>query len=188
MKQQFVWQHPNELIRFDFFKSFELITQQFDRKNPKRGHQLQTLEDPTIYEGNSSLCEPPLVKKCHEDKASNALNAETQVADGDGDKVEKIYLYGITSGFATGFWGEARSTCSCVLQILTRGCSQIFGKMDKSALINHFKLCKLPLVSRSLLELYLLRVYKLLAESVLAQVLGACIFSVYTSFCSLLLL
>ncbi|KAG8381599.1 hypothetical protein BUALT_Bualt06G0138200 [Buddleja alternifolia] len=68
------------------------------------GNQLQTLEDPPIYDGNPELCGAPLLKKCRNDKASNDEN--NHAATREGDRAEKIHLYGvIISGFATGFWG-----------------------------------------------------------------------------------
>ncbi|GFP85143.1 serine/threonine-protein kinase bri1-like 2 [Phtheirospermum japonicum] len=70
------------------------------------GPQLQTLNNPSIYEGNRGLCGDPLLKKCRINDETPP-NVENDTGDDDdGDRTDKIYLYAfIISGFATGFWG-----------------------------------------------------------------------------------
>ncbi|KAI3468600.1 hypothetical protein Pfo_025263 [Paulownia fortunei] len=69
------------------------------------GPQLQTLDDPSIYDGNPELCGAPLLKKCHKDEASKAPNVENHAA-ADEDRDDEICFYAvIIGGFATGFWG-----------------------------------------------------------------------------------
>ncbi|XP_074291295.1 uncharacterized protein LOC141618073 [Silene latifolia] len=70
------------------------------------GNQLQTLDDPSIYAGNSGLCGFPLPEKCAE---LNSPPSMTNDDHGDGGveyKHEKMWCYlGALSGVAIGFWG-----------------------------------------------------------------------------------
>ncbi|XP_059633923.1 receptor-like protein EIX2 [Cornus florida] len=67
------------------------------------GYQLQTLDDPSIYEGNPLLCGLPLRTKCQGDDASNALPAGND--DDDENEVEMVWFYGSMGlGFVVGFW------------------------------------------------------------------------------------
>ncbi|CAL8149621.1 unnamed protein product [Prunus armeniaca] len=68
------------------------------------GNQLQTLDDPSIYEGNPSLCVAPLSSVCLGDDTSTeqAFPAE----DRNKDDNEVFWFYGSTAlGFTVGFWG-----------------------------------------------------------------------------------
>ncbi|KAK4487918.1 hypothetical protein RD792_003656 [Penstemon davidsonii] len=58
------------------------------------GHQLQTLVDPSIYEGSPQLCGGPLPKKCGADKALEGPNVENNVKEDEEDNVDKILFYG----------------------------------------------------------------------------------------------
>ncbi|CAN6553701.1 unnamed protein product [Malus baccata var. baccata] len=64
------------------------------------GNQLQTLTDPSIYEGNPSLCGVPLSTKCPGDD-------HTPTKDNDHeDGNDKFWFYvSIALGFIVGFWG-----------------------------------------------------------------------------------
>ncbi|XP_009368629.2 receptor-like protein EIX2 [Pyrus x bretschneideri] len=68
------------------------------------GNQLQTLEDPSIYEGNPLLCGVPLTK-CLGDETPpfpSSDAGDNKYEDDNG----KLWLYAsITLGFITGFWG-----------------------------------------------------------------------------------
>ncbi|XP_074318353.1 receptor-like protein EIX2 [Silene latifolia] len=70
------------------------------------GRQLQTLNDPSMYEGNPGLCGDPLPNKCR------TKHGENQPIQGKekSEVWEKPVLYlVIMSGFATGFWGVVGS-------------------------------------------------------------------------------
>ncbi|KAB2601758.1 LRR receptor-like serine/threonine-protein kinase GSO2 [Pyrus ussuriensis x Pyrus communis] len=64
------------------------------------GNQLQTLTDPSIYEGNPSLCGVPLSTKCPGDD-------HTPTKDNDHeDGNDKFWFYvSMALGFIVGFWG-----------------------------------------------------------------------------------
>ncbi|KAK9664148.1 hypothetical protein RND81_14G022200 [Saponaria officinalis] len=74
------------------------------------GSQLQTLDDPSIYAGNSGLCGFPMPNDCTKPDPPPSL---TNVNPGAGkDEVEKIdkyeslwFILAVMSGVATGFWG-----------------------------------------------------------------------------------
>ncbi|KAL5718453.1 hypothetical protein ACHQM5_011354 [Ranunculus cassubicifolius] len=64
------------------------------------GNQIQTLDDPSIYEGNSELCGDLLKKKCKEDEEpSNSTKF------GGGKSILSGFYIGLASGFVFGFWG-----------------------------------------------------------------------------------
>ncbi|KAG8376502.1 hypothetical protein BUALT_Bualt09G0070100 [Buddleja alternifolia] len=93
---------PDSLSNLNFLSHLNLSHNNLSGRIPT-GNQLQTLEDPSIYDGNPQLCGDLLHKKCSDDEAPNV---ENHAATREDDRAEKIYLYGvIISGVATGFWG-----------------------------------------------------------------------------------
>ncbi|XP_051137610.1 receptor-like protein EIX1 isoform X2 [Andrographis paniculata] len=69
------------------------------------GNQLQTLEDPSSYDGNPQLCGAPLPKRCPGQKPQNPSNAKNH-NEGDGDSMDRIWFCAfVVGGFGTGFWG-----------------------------------------------------------------------------------
>ncbi|KAK7839207.1 receptor-like protein eix2 [Quercus suber] len=72
------------------------------------GNQLQTLNDASIYKGNSRLCGSPLSTKCLGDETSNGPT----FSDEDGDDTERLwFIVRIGLGFVVGFW----SVCGTLL-------------------------------------------------------------------------
>ncbi|KAL5726974.1 lysine--tRNA ligase [Ranunculus cassubicifolius] len=68
------------------------------------GQQLQTLNDPSIYEGNQELCGSPLVKKCQGDEPRH--HPSTNQGKDKGDDLRRTWFWiGFASGSAVGFWG-----------------------------------------------------------------------------------
>ncbi|XP_057993912.1 receptor-like protein EIX1 [Hevea brasiliensis] len=66
------------------------------------GNQLQTLNDPSIYEGNPGLCGDPLKTKCPEDDTSSESSEE---GNGENERFDILWFYfGVASGFIVGFW------------------------------------------------------------------------------------
>ena len=72
------------------------------------GNQLQTLDDPSIYENNPALCGPPTTAKCPGDdqrpKMRSGDNVEDENENGDGFEMKWFYV-SMGPGFAVGFWG-----------------------------------------------------------------------------------
>ncbi|WKA04188.1 hypothetical protein VitviT2T_022245 [Vitis vinifera] len=72
------------------------------------GNQLQTLDDPSIYENNPALCGPPTTAKCPGDdqrpKTRSGDNVEDENENGDGFEMKWFYV-SMGPGFAVGFWG-----------------------------------------------------------------------------------
>ncbi|XP_074282138.1 receptor-like protein EIX1 [Silene latifolia] len=72
------------------------------------GNQLQTLDDPSIYAGNSGLCGFPLPNNCTE-LAPSLTNVNLITGKDDvkkEDKYDKMwFILAVMSGVATGFWG-----------------------------------------------------------------------------------
>ncbi|KAJ3692616.1 hypothetical protein LUZ60_011711 [Juncus effusus] len=65
------------------------------------GYQLQTLDDPSIYEGNPFLCGPPISVNCTIGHNRTVYNGDAKVEDG----FEWLWLYISTiCGFIVGFW------------------------------------------------------------------------------------
>ncbi|KAG8379064.1 hypothetical protein BUALT_Bualt07G0049400 [Buddleja alternifolia] len=93
---------PDSLSDLSFLSHLNLSHNNFSGRIPT-GNQLQTLDNPSIYDGNPQLCGALLHKKCNDDEAPNV---ENHAATREDDRAEKIYLYGvIISGSAIGFWG-----------------------------------------------------------------------------------
>ncbi|KAF3435146.1 hypothetical protein FNV43_RR22233 [Rhamnella rubrinervis] len=69
--------------------------------------QLQTLEDPSIYQGNVGLCGLPLHTNCSDDSDQNSTRGDDEDKDGDvGDEFEKLgFFISMALGFIVGFWG-----------------------------------------------------------------------------------
>ncbi|XP_027152302.1 receptor-like protein EIX2 [Coffea eugenioides] len=66
------------------------------------GKQLQTLNNESIYEGNSGLCGAPLSNSCSEEKSSNG---DEPLLDSESDmQLESLWFYaGLGPGFGFGF-------------------------------------------------------------------------------------
>ncbi|KAK9127375.1 hypothetical protein Syun_016172 [Stephania yunnanensis] len=71
------------------------------------GNQLQMLEDPSIYEGNSKLCGLPLSLKCQDnethDQAPNHVNGDIE-EDEEGFELKWFYV-SMAVGFVVGYFG-----------------------------------------------------------------------------------
>ncbi|KAL6198660.1 hypothetical protein ACLB2K_028449 [Fragaria x ananassa] len=95
---------PQSLSALNFLNHLNLSYNNFSGRIPS-GDQLRTLTDPSIYEGNPSLCGFPLSTKCPgDDKPTTSGNLPFE--DNDEDVNEKLGLYvSIALGFITGFWG-----------------------------------------------------------------------------------
>ncbi|KAJ1691582.1 hypothetical protein LUZ63_015737 [Rhynchospora breviuscula] len=63
------------------------------------GHQLQSLDDPSIYSGNPNLCGPPLKMSCESPKNDDNNDSKSKHA---GDRDNWFYLF-IEFGFVVGF-------------------------------------------------------------------------------------
>jgi len=90
---------PEGLSSLTFLSHLNLSFNNLSGKIPN-GYQLQTLNDSSIYEGNSLLCGPPLSTKCSEDET------KPRVAKENGRGIESISFYiSMVAGFIVGFWG-----------------------------------------------------------------------------------
>ena len=73
-----------------------------------RSNQLQTLNDPSIYENNEGLCGLPLTTKCPGDEeTSNVPSGKTDKSNEENGGVsERMWFYvSMGLGFIVGFWG-----------------------------------------------------------------------------------
>ncbi|KAM0031124.1 putative leucine-rich repeat-containing, plant-type, leucine-rich repeat domain superfamily [Helianthus debilis subsp. tardiflorus] len=86
------------------------------------GNQLQTLDDPTIYEGNNGLCGPPVLRSCNEDDVR-----DNHVGKNEGqDDTQDLWFYtGMGPGFFVGFVGLLGS-----LHFITRWRLVYFGTLE----------------------------------------------------------
>lgn len=92
---------PQSLSNMTFLSHLNLSHNKLTGRIPS-GNQLQTLLDPSIYEGNS-LCGFPL-PKCPEDE-DNMHEPDVQEKKDHGDDEEKLGFYtSAVLGFIIGFW------------------------------------------------------------------------------------
>ncbi|XP_027099207.1 receptor-like protein EIX1 [Coffea arabica] len=66
------------------------------------GNQLQTLNDPSSFEGNSGLCGKPLLKTCPDDKSPDGNKSSGRHEAGE-ESYFSWFFAGIGPGFAVGF-------------------------------------------------------------------------------------
>ncbi|XP_059436260.1 receptor-like protein EIX2 [Corylus avellana] len=99
---------PENLSSLTFLSHLNLSFNKLSGKIPN-GKQLQTLNDASIYEGNSLLCGPPLSTKCsgNETKPRVTPNGGNGIANENGRaSIESFSFYiSMTAGFIVGFWG-----------------------------------------------------------------------------------
>ncbi|KAK3017604.1 hypothetical protein RJ639_004838 [Escallonia herrerae] len=70
------------------------------------GPQLQTLDDPSIYAGNTELCGAPLPNKCPGQPSRAAPMPTSHEERDEDDESDKLMFYLVVmSGYATGLWG-----------------------------------------------------------------------------------
>jgi hypothetical protein len=93
---------PESLSSLTFLNHLNLSFNNLSGEIP-HGNQLQTLDDPSIYEGNPLLCGSPLSTKCVRHETANGSNG---VNHNDGSGIESLSFYiSMTAGFIFGFWG-----------------------------------------------------------------------------------
>ncbi|XP_059436267.1 receptor-like protein EIX2 [Corylus avellana] len=98
---------PQSLSSLTFLSHLNLSFNNLSGKIPS-GNQLQTLNDSSIYKGNSLLCGSPLSTKCLEDETKPVVtpNGGNGVANKHGRRIESFSLYiSMVAGFIVGFWG-----------------------------------------------------------------------------------
>ncbi|KAK4487065.1 hypothetical protein RD792_006380 [Penstemon davidsonii] len=97
---------PSSLSDLSSISYLNLSNNNLSGKIPT-GRQLQTLDYPSIYEGNPRLCGAPLPKKCEEASMVPSIT-DNHVAANEGDNIiddKVLFSIVIICGFATGFWG-----------------------------------------------------------------------------------
>ncbi|KAF5784816.1 putative non-specific serine/threonine protein kinase [Helianthus annuus] len=94
---------PPSILALTFLSHLNLSNNNLSGRIPT-GNQLQTLIDPSIYDGNKHLCGAPLPKNCSSHKDPTAKPKKTHEAADEPNKAWYFYL-NITCGFTTGFWG-----------------------------------------------------------------------------------
>ncbi|XP_076908660.1 receptor-like protein EIX2 [Bidens hawaiensis] len=94
-------QIPQSLIKLNFLSYLNLSFNNLSGAIPV-GNQLQTLVDPSIYEGNDGLCGPPLSRSC----SGNNLSYNHVGDDEDQIHDDGLWSYScIGLGFIVGFMG-----------------------------------------------------------------------------------
>ncbi|EOY00883.1 Serine-threonine protein kinase, plant-type, putative [Theobroma cacao] len=66
-------------------------------------NQLQTMADPSIYQGNPRLCGPPLSANCSISGDGDGFPKDEDDEDDDGSKNLGMYISAVL-GFVIGFW------------------------------------------------------------------------------------
>ncbi|CDP16271.1 unnamed protein product [Coffea canephora] len=99
---------PQSLSNLDSLGWMNLSFNKLTGRIPS-GRHLQTLDDPTIYMGNSGLCGEPLDKSCPDGK-SNAGESDGDHEDGKESYFDWFYA-GLGPGFAVGLVGFLSVLC-----------------------------------------------------------------------------
>ncbi|KAJ4821129.1 Receptor-like protein 12 [Rhynchospora pubera] len=86
---------PSSLADLTFLSHLNMSYNNLSGRIPS-GHQLQTLNDPSIYEGNNGLCGFPLPIECSESKSSQSFVSQ--------NKNSHEFYVGAIIGFAVGTW------------------------------------------------------------------------------------
>ncbi|XP_035545145.1 receptor-like protein EIX2 [Juglans regia] len=99
---------PDSLASLNFLSHLNLSFNNLSGKIP-HGNQLQTLNDPSIYQGNSLLCGHPLLTKCLWDETEPGHVApidDGEVDENNEDGTDSLWFYAsVVVGFVVGFWG-----------------------------------------------------------------------------------
>ena len=107
-KNQLFGPIPESLSFLTFLSYLNLSFNNLSGKIPSR-NQLQTLTDPSIYQGNPLLCGLPLSKKCLGDETDprTTPNGSGNGEDNnDGMEFGSLSLYiSMVAGYIVGFWG-----------------------------------------------------------------------------------
>ncbi|XP_027151217.1 receptor-like protein EIX2 [Coffea eugenioides] len=101
---------PQSLSNLNFLGWLNLSFNKLTGRIPS-GRQLQTLDDPTIYMGNSGLCGGPLGRSCPDESDGKSNYRES----GDHEDGKESYFYwfyaGLGPGFAVGLLGFFSVLC-----------------------------------------------------------------------------
>nr|GMD47088.1 receptor-like protein 12 isoform X2 [Ipomoea batatas] len=96
---------PQSLSSLNFLSYLNLSFNKLNGRIPT-GHQLQTLDDPSIYIGNEGLCGVPLLKSCPGDDKPSFVKQPTETKLTNDDNEFLMWFYaGLGPGFFVGFIG-----------------------------------------------------------------------------------
>ncbi|XAR51994.1 Non-specific serine/threonine protein kinase [Bertholletia excelsa] len=82
---------PSSMASLSFLNHLNLSYNQLSGQIPT-GNQLQTLDDPSIYEGNLALCGPPLATKCNKTGGSTFDRGGEETDDDEGKFTKDLVL------------------------------------------------------------------------------------------------
>ncbi|KAK9937244.1 hypothetical protein M0R45_014047 [Rubus argutus] len=131
---------PQSISSLNFLSHLNLSCNNLSGRIPT-GNQLQTLDDPSIYQGNPSLCGFPLNKCPGDDIPSEQPHQAEDGKDHENDNGKLGFYTSAVLGFVIGFWGV------CGALILKRSWRyayfQFFDNMkDKVALAIALKIAR----------------------------------------------
>nr|XP_004305912.2 PREDICTED: receptor-like protein 12 [Fragaria vesca subsp. vesca] len=93
---------PQSMVSLTFVTHLNLSHNNLSGKIPT-SNQFNSLNDPSIYQGNAGLCGDPLPTPCQDNEETPQVPSEDR--EGDDDKSEKVWLMISTAiGFIVGFW------------------------------------------------------------------------------------
>ncbi|XP_031116664.1 receptor-like protein EIX2 [Ipomoea triloba] len=96
---------PQSLSSLNFLSYLNLSFNKLNGRIPT-GHQLQTLDDLSIYIGNEGLCGVPLLKSCPSDDKPSFVKQPTETKLSNDDNEFLMWFYaGLGLGFFVGFIG-----------------------------------------------------------------------------------
>ncbi|XP_042753707.1 receptor-like protein EIX1 [Lactuca sativa] len=95
---------PQSMADLTFLSHLNLSHNNLSGRIPT-GRQLQTLIDPSIYEGNKDLCGPPSPRNCSNLGEDPTTKSKKKQGTADEKTEVSLFYVDIICGFATGFWG-----------------------------------------------------------------------------------
>ncbi|XP_072951904.1 receptor-like protein EIX2 [Typha angustifolia] len=118
---------PPTLSALTFLSYLNLSHNNLSGRIPS-GQQLQTFDDPSIYEGNNNLCGPPISKNC---SGGDGTTLDDPLELEDGNEMSSFYL-SMSLGFAVGLWVVIgpllfkRTWCATYFLFIDNICDKIY--------------------------------------------------------------
>ncbi|XP_025012918.2 receptor-like protein EIX2 [Ricinus communis] len=99
---------PPSMAQLTFLNHLNLSYNNLSGKIPI-ANQFQSLNDPSIYVGNTALCGMPLPTKCYEENEYSPFPDDENDGEDEDNLKKRWFFVTIGLGFLVGFWGVCGS-------------------------------------------------------------------------------